>query len=167
MRKGIKSDYRLGTGVGSDRVHSHILDTYGGPLKKTLATAAVLLLTASLSACGGGAAGDSKPEQSAAFDASEEHTVIYEVTSDAATAVIVSYDTSSNGTSEAEDLTDVALPFTKEMTFKKASKFDGVHVLIADPDPAATTISCKITVDGEVLDEQTVTGPKASANCSG
>lgn len=139
-------------------------------MKKTLVTAAILLLAASLSACGSEESSEASSEsetEAAAFDSSEEHTVIYEVTSDAGTARIVDYDTSSNGESEAEQLLEEPLPFTKELTFTKASEFDSAHVLIADSDPAATTITCKITVDGEVLDEQTASGPNASVNCGG
>lgn len=94
-------------------------------------------------------------------------TVTYEVTSDAVTATSVTFTTMDDGEMGQEQATEATLPLTKEVQIGKAGAFslDSFGVS-AQAGPDATTISCKITVDGEVVAEQTSTGPYAMVMCN-
>ncbi|WP_194266025.1 MmpS family transport accessory protein [Arthrobacter yangruifuii] len=131
-------------------------------MKKTLAATAVLFLAASLTGCGGG--DEPADAQEPASEEVKTHTIVYEVTSDGPTSpsVIVS---GKVGANEDEQLTDVALPFTRELTDKNETEYESFYDLSATKDESATSITCKITIDDVVADEQTSTGPE-SAYCS-
>ena len=135
--------------------------------KKTFASAAALFLAASLTACGGGSETAAADEASATPDWAGTHELTYELTSDGATAKTINYSTASNGESDRDQLLDEPLPYKQETTFEKASEFDSVFSISATAAEDATTISCKITVNGEVKDEQTATGPMAMVRCEG
>ena len=90
-------------------------------------------------------------------------TVTYEVTSDGS-AGAVTYITVANGTVGQEQNTNAALPFT--YTFEAQDGFNA-YSLVGQAGAGASTISCKITVNGEVLVEQTSTGQYAVVTCAG
>ena len=92
--------------------------------------------------------------------------LLYEVTGDS-TDASVTYSTFTDGKSGTEQSTGQALPFTKELTVKAGSDFDFSHFsLTANNGTTGTDITCRITLDGEVVSEQTSTGAYASALCS-
>ncbi|QPZ38305.1 MmpS family transport accessory protein [Paramicrobacterium chengjingii] len=99
--------------------------------------------------------------------ASQEIVVVYEVTGDAKDAS-VTYSTYNDGSAGTEQATGTTLPFTKEITVKAGGDFDwSSYSLIAMNGLGDTgEISCSITVDGEVVSEQTSSGELASATCS-
>lgn len=67
------------------------------------------------------------------------------------------------GTFDIEQATNVSLPWSK--TFPDA--IDGTHGNISAQDDDGTSISCTITVDGQVVDSQTATGEYAIVQCGG
>jgi len=95
-------------------------------------------------------------------------TVVYEVTAEgSATAGTISYTTVDDGSVGQEQATDAALPFTKEIALKGAGAFSyGSYTIVAQAAAGSTSISCKITVDGEVVAEQTSTGEYAVVTCN-
>ncbi|WP_104126625.1 MmpS family transport accessory protein [Cryobacterium sp. Y57] len=96
------------------------------------------------------------------------NTVTYEVTSDAATAGNISYLTFNDGSSGQEQATEAPLPFTNEVTLEDGGLFSSsIFSLVAQASAEATTISCKITVNGEVIADQTSSGAYAVVTCSG
>ncbi|MCQ2001154.1 MmpS family transport accessory protein [Arthrobacter zhaoxinii] len=131
-------------------------------MKRKLAATAVLLLAASLTGCGGG--DEPADAQEPASEEAKTHTILFEVSSDSPTSpsVIVS---GKVGANEDEQLTDVALPFTRELTDKNETEYESFYDVSATKDESATSITCKITVDGEVMEEQTSTGAE-SAYCA-
>ncbi len=95
-------------------------------------------------------------------------TVVYEVTSDAPTAGNVTYLTASSSGTGQEQVTDAPLPFTETIEVPLEGGFDyQAFSLVAQTAQGGTTISCKITVDGEVVAEQTSTGEFSVVSCSG
>ena len=101
-------------------------------------------------------------------ETSTGNTVIYDVTSDAGTAGSIIYMTFKNGGAGQEQTTDAPLPFTNEVTLDDGGLFSSsIFSLVAAASAEATTISCKITANGEVIAEQTSTGAYAVVACSG
>ncbi|WP_295780170.1 MmpS family transport accessory protein, partial [uncultured Microbacterium sp.] len=94
--------------------------------------------------------------------------LVYEVTSDAATVSNVTYLTADATGSSTQQEADVAAPWTTEFAVDDSGMFDfSVFSLVAQADQSATTVSCKITFNGEVISEQTSTGQFAIVTCSG
>ena len=124
-------------------------------MKNVFAVAAVLVVTASLSACGGGSSG-AAPEAAPTPEENKTHTILYEVTSDGATSPSVIVSGKMGG--DKEQLIDVALPFTQEFTDKNETEYESFYSVSASKDDSAASITCRITIDGEVMDEQTSTG---------
>ncbi|WP_162239369.1 MmpS family transport accessory protein [Plantibacter sp. Leaf314] len=106
-----------------------------------------------------------KAESSAA--AIKEVSVVYEVNGTATDASIV-YSTYTAGTNGTEQATGQALPFIKELTVTAGSDTDFTAFSLIATNGAEDTgsVSCKITVDGDVVAEQTSTGAYASVSCS-
>ncbi|HXH36012.1 MAG TPA: MmpS family transport accessory protein [Plantibacter sp.] len=100
-------------------------------------------------------------------EADRDVTVVYEVTGTSA-ASSITYATFTDGNSGTEQANDQALPFTKEFTIKAGGTFDytSFYLMAMNGMDDTGDISCKITVDGEVVAEQTSTGEYASASCS-
>ncbi|MCW1250530.1 MmpS family protein [Acaricomes phytoseiuli] len=92
-------------------------------------------------------------------------TVVYEVTSDAPTAASVTY--MALGDDEIQQQNAIALPFSQTESFQPAAFNLNAFSLTATAAPEATSISCKITVNGVVKDENTVNGPSATVSCTG
>ena len=126
-------------------------------MKNIFATAAVLVVAATLSACGGSSG--PAPEATPAPEENKTHTIVYEVTSDGATSpsVIVS----GKMGAEKEQLIDVALPFTQEFTDKNETEYESFYSVSASKDESAASITCRITIDGELMDERTSTGTES------
>lgn len=156
-------------------------------MKKYIVTAATLILAASLSACTGDSrnTGDTSspsperpsnttppsPTVSETTTASEvpvANSVVYEVTGDGSTAANITYMTMTGGNMGTEQATAAPLPFTKEVPLEDGGMFDvSTYSLTAQADDSGTSISCKITVNGEVKAEQTSTGPYSVVSCTG
>lgn len=107
-------------------------------------------------------------EETTEAPSGSSNTVVYEVTSDAPTAGNVSYATFDNGGMGQEQVADTPLPFSNEVDLGDAEFLEtNIFSLVAQATDGATTISCKITANGEVLSEQTSTGQFAVVSCSG
>jgi len=86
-------------------------------------------------------------------------TIRYEVTGDSGTALNVTYMINQG---EQQD-TNVALPWSKEFTAD--DKFQAF--VVNAQNAGAGSISCTITVDGRVINQQTSNGQSAVVMCSG
>jgi hypothetical protein len=86
-------------------------------------------------------------------------TIRYEVTGDSGTANNVTYMINHGEQQE----TNVTLPWSKEFTAD--GKFQAF--VVNAQNAAAGSISCKITVDGQVINQQTSNGQYAVVMCSG
>lgn len=116
-----------------------------------------------------GAVSDSLRSAAAESSASSERTlnVVYEVTGDA-TDSSITYSIGTAGSSGTEQANGQPLPFSKEFTVSAGGTFDASIfsvVALNGPDDAGD-ITCTITVDGEVVAQQTSTGAYASVSCS-
>ncbi|MGO4105039.1 MmpS family transport accessory protein [Leifsonia sp. YAF41] len=99
--------------------------------------------------------------------ADRDIVVLYEITG-AATNASITYSTFNDGTAGSEQSTGQTLPFTKELTAKAGNEWDFSSFSLTGSNGVDDTgdIACKITVDGEVVSEQTSTGQFASVMCS-
>jgi Mycobacterium membrane protein len=86
-------------------------------------------------------------------------TIRYEVTGDSGTANNVTYMINQGEQQE----TNVALPWSKEFTAD--GKFQAF--VVNAQNAGAGSISCKITVAGQVINQQTSNGQYAVVMCSG
>ena len=127
-----------------------------------LAIIVVVIIIAVAAGGGGGKSGGS---------ASDTVEVTYSLESDAAT-VSATYATLNNGNIGTSQDNNAAAPWTK--TLQVEDSFINSFVLTGQMNPVldgsrpdGTTITCRITVDGEVLSEQTSTGQYAAVSCSG
>lgn len=108
----------------------------------------------------------SAEETPASTGKNKESTVVYEVSSDASTASSITYMTFDDGGSGQEMATDAAVPFAKEISVTRGGTFNPqMFTLSAMASQDASTISCKITLDGEVIAEQTSSGPFSMVSC--
>lgn len=93
-------------------------------------------------------------------------TYVYEITGDGGTAN-VTYSSYSNGGFSSQSANGTPIPFTYEGTIEEGGIFDYTSLsLLAIGTDSTTTLTCKITVDGEVVSENTSTGAYASVMCS-
>ncbi|MCS5496861.1 MmpS family transport accessory protein [Cnuibacter physcomitrellae] len=93
--------------------------------------------------------------------------VVYEVTGDVPGGANITYSTYTNGSSGTQSSNGAPLPFTQEFTVKAGDAFDYKSFYLSvstGADPG--TVTCRITVDGEVVSENTATGSFALATCS-
>lgn len=115
------------------------------------------------------AVGATPPADAAETEApadSGESTIVYEVTGDGGPAT-VSYMTAEGGNASQQQDTAAALPWSTTVTVPEAGSYDYQgFTLVAMAAGDATTITCRITVDGEVVAEQTSTGAYSIASCS-
>jgi hypothetical protein len=128
---------------------------------------AVIIGTQASGGSGGSASGSSSDESGPAAGMVE---VIYTVESDAA-SVSSTYTTLNGGNIGQEQSNNVAPPFTK--TYQVEDSFLQSFTMTASTDPvfdgsaqANHSITCRITVDGEVVAEQTSTGQFAMVTCN-
>jgi hypothetical protein len=139
-----------------------------------VAVAAAALLT--LVGCSSGAGAANAPANTTPASSSStptatptkaaDHTAVYEVTSDAATANNITYFTLTNGNSGQEQAQGAPLPWTKTITLASGFLSYNSMSLVAQATGDATTISCKITIDGVVKAEQTSTGAYSVVTCA-
>ncbi|MFC0681735.1 MmpS family transport accessory protein [Lysobacter korlensis] len=96
--------------------------------------------------------------------ANREITVVYEVEGAAQDASIYYVSADDEG---SEQVTGHALPFTKEYTVKAGGEWDWSFYSLNASNGIDDTgeITCRITIDGEVVSENTSTGEFASASC--
>jgi len=99
--------------------------------------------------------------------ANKEISIVYEVNG-TATDASITYSTYSAGSSSTEQSSGQALPFIKELTVKAGQQYDFASYSLQAQNGAEDTgsVSCKITVDGDVVAEQTSTGAYATVSCS-
>jgi hypothetical protein len=91
------------------------------------------------------------------------HTVEYEVTGDGTASSITYANFNGNGSSGTAQESNVTLPWTKHLEGKGTLS---VYSLVAQSG-TATSISCKITIDGKEIVSKTSTGQFAVVDCSG
>ena len=127
----------------------------------------ILAITYTAGFAGAVSEGIKTAQAESSAEADRDVTVVYEVTGTSA-ASSITYMTFTDGNSGTEQANDQALPFTKEFTIKAGGTFDysSFYVMAMNGADDAGDISCKITVDGKVLAENTSTGAYASASCS-
>lgn len=90
-------------------------------------------------------------------------SVEYSVTGPATNATIT-YSTYTNGQSGTEQATEQTLPFSKTVTGTKG--WSSYSLTATNGLDDKSDISCKISVDGKVVSEQTSTGSFATVNCT-
>jgi hypothetical protein len=100
----------------------------------------------------------------------ETRAVVYTIESDAA-SVSATYTTIDGGNLGQSQETAVAAPWTKELevsdaAFSSYTLTAGMNPVLDGSAPDGTTITCRITVDGEVVAEQTSSGQFAIATCN-
>lgn len=127
----------------------------------------VLAITYTAGLAGAVSEGIKTAAAEASVEADRDVTVLYEVTGTSA-ASSITYSTYSDGNSGTEQANDQPLPFSKEFTIKAGGTFDysSFYLLAMNGMDDTGDISCKITVDGKVVAEQTSTGEYASASCT-
>lgn len=93
-------------------------------------------------------------------------TVVYEVTGDGGASTI-SYGTYDSGSFSSASVTDPALPWSMTQTIAGGGSAFDLNTLNVNAMSGAnsTTISCKITVNGEVVSEETSNGAFAMVMC--
>jgi hypothetical protein len=125
-------------------------------MRKALTNLALILLSAGLAACGASGVGEAE--------------VVYTIESDAPTVLATYATANSSGVGQEQD-TAAAVPWSKTITAEAslARSFvlsGAMNPVLDGSGPDGTTITCRITVNGEVVSEQTSTGQYASATCS-
>ncbi|MGH8903766.1 MAG: MmpS family transport accessory protein [Egibacteraceae bacterium] len=114
-----------------------------------------LLLTILVAGCAARPGGDGIGDQTA--------TVVYEVTG-SGKANVITYSADESGGMAQE--TGVALPWRKEVTMKTG--FGRIAVAhISAQNAEGDTITCRITVDGQVVRELSSQGDYAVVSCAG
>jgi hypothetical protein len=93
--------------------------------------------------------------------ANKQVTVVFEVAGDSTDATVTYSSASGPGMSQA---TGQKLPFSKTITEKQG--LIPVYSVTGSNGMTGSDISCKITVDGKVVAEQTSTGQFASVDCT-
>ncbi|SDO63884.1 hypothetical protein SAMN05660199_02349 [Klenkia soli] len=128
-------------------------------MRRSALLAPALLL---LAACGG----------AGGTDGGGDKEVVYTLESDAPT-MLATYATATNGSIGQQQEAGVPSPWTvttsvpDDLFSSSALVLNGSMEPVLDGSvPDGTTITCRITVDGEVVAEQTSTGQYVSATCS-
>ncbi|WP_225725667.1 MULTISPECIES: MmpS family transport accessory protein [unclassified Nocardia] len=84
-------------------------------------------------------------------------SIVYEVISDAELSTVTYY----NEVSDIQQETDVSAPWTKTVVNNSTYVIAGLGA-----QTNGISVTCRITVDGKVKDEQTATGKYAVVNCT-
>ncbi|MEA9986603.1 MULTISPECIES: hypothetical protein [Subtercola] len=100
-------------------------------------------------------------------------TIVYEVTGTAPSAVITEFP-SLDSTSGPNPSGPQPIPYSRTITtsalsqpiFLSATVSPQLTGAATDPSDPAETLSCRITVDGTVIDQQRASGPYALVHCS-
>ena len=139
-------------------------------MRKQFVSGTVVIVGLLLAACSGGGGSSPTDEDSPAPAVTEEsasRVVTYEVTGDGTKAGSITYLTFNGGSSSQQQEMDAAIPWTKEVAIDDPGLFtSSIFSLVAQAGDG-TTISCKITADGEVIQEATSTGQYSVVTCSG
>jgi hypothetical protein len=128
-----------------------------------LAVIVVVVIIATAVNGGGGS-------KSGGSSASGKVTVVYTLESDAQ-AVSATYSTLTNGNIGSAQANGVTAPWTQEVQvadtwIKSFSLIGQMNPVFDGSAPDGTTITCRITVDGKVVAEQTSTGQYAAVTCN-
>jgi hypothetical protein len=141
---------------------------------KRLSTGAVIGIVAAalvvvLCLCAGGAGAvvwvasrTPEPSATSTSQAGGLHAVTYRADSEDDTVFQVEYDDES-GVTQTESYVDS--PWTDYETIDGA-EFTTIHLYVRNNDTYDGTITCTITVDGNMVDTRDATGSNAIANCS-
>ncbi|MCU1584337.1 MAG: hypothetical protein JWM49_893 [Microbacteriaceae bacterium] len=139
--------------------------TIAGAIISVVALVLSIVLSIAYTAAFAGAVNDSIKKSDAA--ANKTVSLVYDITGDSSDAT-VSYSTYTDGKSGTAESTGQTLPFTKTLDVKQGGTFSFNSFLLTGSNGATgTTISCKITLDGKVIAEQTSTGQYTTVSCSG
>lgn len=135
----------------------------GRATNKGLAIAGIIVSVLGLVVCIVWVAVISKVVSDVQDQATQQHTVVYEITGDAK-AVDVSYTTFGEHTLLIEGESGAPTPWTK--TVQATGFLDGAQ-FTATADEQGGSVTCKVTVDGKVTKTATASGPHAMATCTG
>jgi hypothetical protein len=135
----------------------------GRATNKRLAIAGIVLSVLGLIVCIVWVAVIGKVISDVQDQATQQHTVVYELSGDAKT-VDVQYTTFGEHTLLIEGESGAALPWTK--TVQAKGFLDGGQ-FTATTGADGGSVTCKVTVDGKVAKTATANGPAAVATCSG
>jgi hypothetical protein len=101
-------------------------------------------------------------------DADVPISLVYEVSSDAPTAGNITYSSFGTESDGMQQASDAALPWTVTEEVRTGGDFEfNAYSLSAQSSDVSTTITCRITLDGQVISENTSTGPYSIAMCNG
>ncbi|HEY8590127.1 MAG TPA: DUF4190 domain-containing protein [Naasia sp.] len=130
------------------------------------AIALILSIVLAIAYTAGFAAAVNEATEEREAAANVDQVLVYTVEGTATNANVM-YSTYNDGSSGTES-SDTALPFTKEITVKAGDEFDFSSFSIYANNGVGDTgpISCRITLDGEVLSEQSAEGEFASVSCN-
>ncbi|WP_448627687.1 MmpS family transport accessory protein [Geodermatophilus sp. URMC 64] len=133
---------------------------------------AVIVVVAIIATTAGGGGGSSSSGSSSSSNgaAAGKVKVVYTLESDAP-SVSATYATLTNGNIGQSQANSVTAPWSQELevedTWVKSFTLTGQMNPVLDGSAAdGTTITCRITVDGEVVAEQTSTGQYAVVSCN-
>ncbi|QHC65726.1 hypothetical protein GSU68_03415 [Rathayibacter sp. VKM Ac-2759] len=131
------------------------------------AVALVLSVVLAIVYTAGFATGVSNAIQTAQANATDGPTVplVYEVTGAGTDATVV-YATFDDADPGVEQATGVALPFTEELEAQTGAAFQAFTLTATNGADDEGDITCRITLDGTVIAEQTSTGAFATALCT-
>ncbi len=135
----------------------------GRATNKGLAIAGIILSVLGLVLCIVWAAVIGKVVSDVGDQATQQHTVVYEVSGDAK-AVDVVFTSFGEHTLLIDGAPAVPLPWTK--TVQAKGFLDGAQ-FTATADAQGGSVTCKVTVDGKVTKTATASGPAAVATCTG
>ncbi|HJP79548.1 MAG TPA: MmpS family transport accessory protein [Pseudonocardiaceae bacterium] len=133
----------------------------GAATNKGLSIAGLVLSVIGLVVCILWVAVIGKAASDVVNQANKTITISYDAGGDAKGAT-VDYSTFSNG-SFSDSTNPVTLPWHKQV---QASGFASGGTLTVSAGESGGTVSCKVTVDGVVKNQESATGPFAVANCS-
>lgn len=131
-----------------------------------IAAAAAFALAALTGCSSSGSASTDTATDAPADAAADGRSILYEVESDGETASVTWMSVDGGSVGQQQD-TAAALPWSDTITVDDGLFSSSVFSLVAQASETATTITCRITVDGEVVSEQTSQGAFSVATCSG
>ena len=95
-------------------------------------------------------------------------SLVYEVSSDAQTAANVTYMTFDRNDSGRKPVLDAEMPWSwSEEVLMNEYYPSNTYTLTAEASDESSTITCRITLDGQIIAENTASGPGAVASCTG
>ena len=125
-------------------------------MRKLLAAGVLALSALALTGCA--AAND---------EATDEHVVIYSITSDASSSTSLTYVIVDGADVSLAQADDATLPWSKTVTIADGAFSNSILRLAGQLGATGSTITCDISVDGTSIASQTSTGPAAAVTCQG